>query len=71
MIRKAKKTMANEGIKEGLSTIKYQVKAIFKEHLFTKIIVAYNKSHFFLKPELNNTSSTPRPVWIVFIEKIK
>ena len=54
--------MANEGIKEGLSTLKYQVKAIFKEHLFTKIIVAYNKSHYFLNPVLNNTFSTPRPV---------
>lgn len=54
--------MANEGIKEGLSTIKYQVKAIFKEHLFTKIIVAYNKAHFFSNPVLNNSSSILRSV---------
>lgn len=49
LIKNAKKTIATEGIKEGLTTINYQVKAILKEHLFTRIIVSYNKTYFFQK----------------------
>lgn len=54
--------MKENGIEEGLSTIKYEVKAVIKERLFTRIIVSYDKSRYSsfyvpLKSSLNKTTT--------------
>ena len=59
----ASSKIKKNGAQEGLTTVKYELKTIVKEYLFTKIIVTYNQTDI-LKDRIRYYSPYDIPIRI-------